>query len=70
MKAAKLLTTAEAAARKGVPLRTLQEWIQRGWLKANRVPPGVSPMRQTCYVEAVAVDAFTPPKRGRVKGTK
>lgn len=60
----KLLTTAEAAARKGVPLATLQRWIRCRWLRAKRVPPGANPRRQSYFVSLEDLDAFEPPRRG------
>ena len=35
-----LLTTKEAASRLGVAPRTLQAWVQRGWIRAIRLPSG------------------------------
>lgn len=53
-----LLTTKEAAARLGIPLRTLQGHIQAGRLAGEK-------RGRDFLIELSAVERFQPPKKGR-----
>lgn len=55
---AALLTTTEAAARRGVDVTTVQKWIKDGTLPAVRVG-------RDWLIEATALAGVAPPSRGR-----
>jgi hypothetical protein len=62
-----LLSVADAAARKGVALRTFQKWVQDGLVPAVVAGGG---MRAVHLFRPADVDAAVPPTRGAPRKVK
>ena len=55
-----MLTTHQAATRRGVSVKTIQSWIAKGWLRAHK-------MTRDYLIEVKALDAVKVGSVGRPK---
>ena len=61
------ISISEAARRRSVDRTTVYLWIKRGLLTAYAVDTPLSPAGFYYVLDALEVEAFCPPKRGRPK---